>query len=133
MNPRSAAQVLIAQYFSKADQALKTAELNCNAGDAAGAINRLYYACFYALTAQMLSAGKQFVRHSAIRNALNQQLVHAGTLAPELGQFYNRLFTDRHDADYEPLADLDVSDVQMRLPVAQAFVDAMKRLANHSV
>ena len=129
MNRDAACEILVRRYFTKADQALKTARLNCEAGDANGAINRLYYACFYALTAQMLAAGKQFIRHSAIRNALNEHLVHAGILAAELGRFYNRLFTDRNDADYEPMADFDLADIQARLPVAEAFIATMKRLA----
>lgn len=130
MNRGTALEILITRYFAKADQAWRTASLNCEAGDANGAINRLYYACFYALTAQMLGDGKQFVRHSAIRNALNEHLIHAGMLAPELGRFYNRLFTDRSDADYEPMAEFELADVQARLPVAEAFIATMKRLAN---
>lgn len=133
MNKQAASEILIARYFAKADQALRTASLNCEAGDVSGAVNRLYYACFYALTAQMLADGKQFVRHSAIRNALNEHLVHAGVLAAELGRFYNRLFTDRCDADYEPMAEFDLADIQARLPVAAAFIAAMKRLANYSL
>lgn len=130
MNRDAALEILIKRYFAKADQAWRTASLNCEAQDANGAINRLYYACFYALTAQMLADGKQFARHSAIRNALNEHLVHAGMLAPELGRFYNRLFTDRSDADYEPMAEFDLADVQARLPLAEAFIATMKRLAN---
>lgn len=129
MNRDAACEILVQRYFAKADQAWRTACLNCQAGDANGALNRLYYACFYALTAQMLADGRQFVRHSAIRNALNEHLVHAGTLADELGRFYNRLFTDRSDADYEPMAEFDLGDVQQRLPVAEVFIATMKRLA----
>ena len=129
MNRDAAVEILIKRYFAKADQAWRTASLNCEAGDANGAINRLYYACFYALTAQLLTDGKQFVRHSAIRNALNEHMVHAGILAPELGRFYNRLFTDRSDADYEPMAEFDLADIRARLPVAAAFIATMKQLA----
>ena len=129
MTPQSAVEILVARYFQKADQALRTASVTCDAGDAAAAINRLYYACFYALTAQMLAHGKQFIRHSAIRHALNEHLIHTGVLAPELGRFYNRLFTDRADADYEPMAEFDLAEVQARLATAEAFIAMMKRLA----
>lgn len=34
------------------------------------------------------------------------------------------------DADYEPMAEFGLVDLQARLPVAKAFIVTMKRLAN---
>ena len=34
------------------------------------------------------------------------------------------------DADYEPMSEFGLADVQARLPVAEAFIATMKQLAN---
>ena len=130
MSEDQARFTLIGLYLDKAEQAYGASTRAVEDGDVFTAINRLYYACFYALTAALLANGKQFVKHSGVRSALNQYLVHAGSLGDEVGEFYNRLFDDRHRADYDPRAVFDIADVQERLGVARAFLDQMRLLAD---
>lgn len=122
--------LLISLYIEKAEQAYAASSRAAQADDPFTALNRLYYACFYALTAALLADGKQFVKHSAVRSALNQYLVHAGSLSDEIGEFYNRLFDDRHRADYDPRAEFEMADIRQRLAVARQFLDQMRVLTN---
>lgn len=129
MSEDQARALLIGLYLDKAEQAYHASARAVEDGDPFTALNRLYYACFYALTAALLADGRQFVKHSGVRSALNQYLVHAGSLSDEVGEFYNRLFDDRHRADYDPRAVFEIADVQERLLVARGFLDQMRRLA----
>lgn len=66
MNREQADQILIDLWLEKASDALASAKLERAEGHLAFAVNRLYYACFYAVTALLLTSGKQFTRHSAV-------------------------------------------------------------------
>jgi len=68
MNEGEAQEKLIGLWLEKSDEALASAELELNAGHTNFAVNRLYYACFYAVTALLLCDGKQFVRHSTVKS-----------------------------------------------------------------
>jgi len=67
MNDSDAREKLIELWLEKADDALASAELELKAGHTNFAVNRLYYACFYVVTALLLRDGKQFARHSAVK------------------------------------------------------------------
>jgi uncharacterized protein (UPF0332 family) len=54
MNEDDARKILISLWLEKAEEALASAKLELNAGHTNFAVNRLYYACFYAATALLL-------------------------------------------------------------------------------
>lgn len=66
MNKEQADQILIKLWLEKATDALASARLELAGGHLDFAGNRLYYSCFYAVTALLLTSGKQFTRHSAV-------------------------------------------------------------------
>lgn len=70
MNESDAQKTLIGLWLEKAEEAMASAKLELNADHVNFAVNRLYYACFYAVTALLLRDGKQFARHSAIRSRI---------------------------------------------------------------
>lgn len=75
MNGEEARQVLIGRLLEKADLALSAAQREFNAGDYGLAMNRVYYACFYAASAVLTHENLQYARHSGVRAALHQHLV----------------------------------------------------------
>lgn len=60
MNKEQADKVLIKLWFEKAQDALASAKLELEQGHLSFTVNRLYYCCFYAVTALLLNDGKQF-------------------------------------------------------------------------
>ena len=60
MNAGKAQESLIGLWLGKAKGSLASAELELNAGHTSFAVNRLYYACFYAVTALLLRDGKDY-------------------------------------------------------------------------
>ena len=119
---------VVRNLIAKADQALAAADRERLAGDLGLSTNRVYYACFYALGAVLLREKLQFVKHSGVRGALHQHLVRAGRVSKELGQFYDRAFTERQEADYNAMATCDPAMVGQRILTAGQFASEMKRL-----
>lgn len=128
MSIDEARELLIQAHKKKAQDALVEAERNLAAGSPGLATNRIYYACFYAATAVLISRELQFVRHSALKSAVHSQFVRHGELSPELAAFYEEAFVQRHEADYNALASFDPAKVAPQLVKARQFMAAMEAL-----
>jgi len=62
--------------------------------------NRLYYSCFYAVTALLEKDGFISSKHSGVKSLFNQHIVKTGKISKEKGKLYNRLFDARQEGDY---------------------------------
>jgi uncharacterized protein (UPF0332 family) len=47
----------------------------------------------------LLQLGSRFTKHAGVRAALHKDLVHTGRLATDGGEFYDRLYKSRFEAD----------------------------------
>ena len=122
MNEHQAQEALIELWLSKADEALASAELELKGDHTNFAMNRLYYACFYAVTALLLRDGKQFARHSAVKSEFARTYIKLGRIDVKWHKFYQKLFDDRQEADYIPTVTFEVSDISMCLQQAHEFI-----------
>jgi hypothetical protein len=107
---------------------LASAELELKAGHTSFAVNRLYYACFYAVTALLLRDGKQFARHSAVKAEFVRTYVESGLVDAKWDTFYQKLFDDRQEGDYIPTAAFEASDVSTGIQDAREFIDLIRSL-----
>jgi len=130
MNKEQANEILIKLWAQKAHDALASAELELDADHLSFSVNRLYYSCFYAVTALLLKSGLQFSRHSAVISEFNRSYVKTGKVDVSFSKFYQRLFDDRQEGDYLPTAVFEQSEVSQRLKEAQSFVETILELAN---
>jgi len=128
MNESEAQEKLIELWLEKAGEALASAELELNAGHTNFAVNRLYYACFYAVTALLLRDGKQFARHSAVKSEFGRTYIKPGRLDVKWNKFYQKLFDDRQEGDYIPTTTFEASDVSTSLQQAREFIDLIRGL-----
>lgn len=132
MNESEARTTLIGLWLEKAEQSLASAELELNAGHVNFAVNRLYYACFYAVTALLLRDGKQLAKHSAVKSEFSRTYVKPGTVGVKWSKFYQRLFDDRQESDYIPTTTFETSDVAGRIQQAREFIDLICSLISNS-
>jgi uncharacterized protein (UPF0332 family) len=128
MNDKDARNVLIRLWLEKAHEALASAELELNAGHANFAVNRLYYACFYTVTALLLRDGKQFTKHSAIKSEFIRTYIKPGLVDVKWNKFYQKLFDDRQEGDYIPTAMFEASEVSTRIQQAHEFIGLVRGL-----
>ena len=71
---------LLRYWFEKADEALDAASDEMNAGRLSFSVNRIYYACFYAVSAVLLRKDLRFKKHSGVRAAFHQHLIKSGMI-----------------------------------------------------
>ncbi len=91
-------------------------------------LNRLYYACFYAVSAPLLHDGLSSSKHTGVRSLLNRHYVRTGKVPKELAPIYNDLFERRHEGDYMDFVDFEEAQVRPWIARAEQFVDHIASL-----
>jgi len=71
------------------------------------AINRMYYACYYAVGALLLKKGIKTSTHAGMRQNFGQHFVNTGIIDKSMGKHYTELFDKRHKGDYDDFIDFD--------------------------
>jgi len=91
----------IALYVQRAWEMLEVAAHNTDGGYYGSAINRAYYAVFYAASALPVTQGLARSKHSAVIASFRQHFVKPGLLEIEYSRIYERLMDDRQTSDYD--------------------------------
>ena len=103
----------IIEYWRKrARECLDDAKLLLENKRLYSAVNRIYYALFYQVSALLLAKGLSFSKHSGVLAAFNREFVKTGKIDKELGKFYNRMFEHRRTGDYGELVEFEEEDVK---------------------
>ena len=85
-------------YMARAHQALHATEHNLEDGFYITAVNRAYYAVFYATNALLATLGLARSKHSGAI-AASQHFVKPGIIESEYSSIYGRTMEDRHTGD----------------------------------
>ena len=91
---------LVRYRLERAEESLQETEVLIAAGKTKGAVNRLYYSMFYAVTALLETGDFSSSKHSCVRSLFNHHYVKTGVVSSDTGDFFNRIFEDRHKGDY---------------------------------
>ena len=91
---------VVRYWLEKAEESMASAKREFEGGSLTFAMNRLYYAAFYAVSALFALQGKTFSKHSAIEAAVHRDLVRPGHWPKELGVNYSYLLGLRTKGDY---------------------------------
>jgi uncharacterized protein (UPF0332 family) len=121
---------LINYRISRAKETLNEANLMFNNGHLYGAANRVYYACFYAAVALLLTKNMSSSKHSGIASLFNLHFVKAGTVSVDMGKFYARIFDNRLECDYGELVELSKEQLQQDLITAEEFINKIISLCS---
>jgi uncharacterized protein (UPF0332 family) len=117
----------VALYIQNADEMLKVACVMLDNDFYTSAINRAYYAIFYAASALLITKGMGQSKHSQVISAFRLHFIKTGLLGVELSQIYGRAMEDRHESDYELDAPITKEDAEANLEGAQQFVQDVKK------
>ncbi len=86
-------------------------------------INRLYYACFYAVSALLLKNKLNTQTHSGTKSLLNLHFVKTGKITYEEGKLYTDLMDWRQKGDYGDMFDFEKDDVEILLePISSLLI-----------
>ena len=101
---------------------LRTGHLALEDGDYTTAVNRAYYAIFYAANALLATKGLERSKQSAVIAAFRQHFVKTGLIEAEYSRLYGAAMDDRHEGDYEVESVLDHDKAKQNLAWAKQFV-----------
>jgi uncharacterized protein (UPF0332 family) len=91
-------------------------------------VNRLYYSCFYAVSALLHTGGMSSSKHSGVKALFNQHWVKTGKITKDKGRFYNQLFESRQEADYIDFVKYEQEMVEPWISQAGKFIDCIAKL-----
>lgn len=121
-------RALVAYRLERAYGTLKEAAVMRREGFCNAAINRLYYACYYAAVALLLANDIQAQTHSGVRTMLGLHFVATGKMPVRIGKVFGTLFEKRHSGDYDDFAYCDEETVDALYLQAEAFIDFVRAL-----
>jgi uncharacterized protein (UPF0332 family) len=113
----------LAQHrLARAWETFEEAKLMAESGHWNGCVNRLYYACFYVVSALLLSRNLSSSKHTGVRSLFSIHFVQQGLFPKELAALYNTLFDSRQESDYEDFFRIDPEEVLQWLSQAERFI-----------
>lgn len=89
------------------------------------AMSRMYYACYYAVSALLVANKITTKSHDGVKQMFGLHFVKTGIFPPHLGRYYGNLFDKRLTGDYEDNFDHDESTVLEFYPKAKELVAAV--------
>ena len=119
---------LVRYRIERADETIVEAKLLATEGHYNAAINRLYYACFYAALALLVANGITTSSHAGVKTMLGLHFVSKDLLGKEHGKTFSRLFEIRHSGDYDDFVYCDKEMTDEYTPKAEAFITQIKEL-----
>lgn len=119
---------IVAYRMENASNTLKEVMDHCENGYYNTAVNRLYYACYYAASALLVANGIITKSHNGVRQQLGKEFVLTGKLSPEMGRFYSYAFSKRSAGDYEDFINHTEDTVREMYPKALEFIGTIRDL-----
>ena len=92
------------------------------------AVNRLYYACYYAVIALLIDKDIKAQTHSGVRQMFGLHFVKSGLIDKESGKFYTDIFDMRQTGDYDDYIDFRKEDVLDLIDPANELISKIEML-----
>jgi uncharacterized protein (UPF0332 family) len=117
---------LVLHRVARASETLEDARILANTGRWNACVNRLYYACFYALSALLVRHGLSSSKHTGVRSLFNHHYVKTGNIPKDLARTYNDLFERRQEGDYIDFVRFQESQVRPWVSEAERLVEYVR-------
>ena len=92
------------------------------------AANRMYYACYYMVTALLIKNGLNSHTHGGAIGLFGLHFIKTEIVPSELGKFYSQLFELRQTGDYDDWKVVTEADVMTLAPTVEIFLDTLEEL-----
>jgi uncharacterized protein (UPF0332 family) len=94
------------------------------------AANRLYYSCFYMVSALLLQKSFATRTHQGVISLFALHFVKTGIVSTDNGHLYRSLFELRQTGDYDDIKEIFKDDVFSRFEPAKHFIQTIENLIN---
>ena len=92
------------------------------------AVNRLYYACYYATEALLLKHKIEAKSHAGVKAMLGLHFVSKGLIPVAIGKILSTLYEKRQSGDYDDFIYCDKEMTDELTIQAQTFLDCLTKL-----
>jgi len=113
---------VVTYRLQRAHATLTSAKILLDSHQYIDTVNRLYYACFYAVTALLETRRLGSSKHSGVLSLFNRHFVKTGIIQDEFGKFYHHLYKKRHEGDYTDFIEFTQERVSEMYESAVGFV-----------
>jgi uncharacterized protein (UPF0332 family) len=121
---------IILYKINRSYETLEEAEIMGKYNHWNACVNRLYYACFYAVSALLLTENLSSSKHTGVRSLFNKNFVKPGLIVEDLGELYNELFENRQESDYTDFVTMKEDIVRLWIDKTRIFLDKIQILIN---
>lgn len=117
--------------FAQAGETIKNAKLCVDNRFYKDAINRAYYAAFYAVKAILAISDVDFKRHKDVVAYFNQYYVATDMFSREVGRRLARLQKKRETSDYDDFYVASAAEAEEQLESAKSIVSEIEIYLQH--
>jgi len=121
---------LILHRINKAHDSLREAMVMAANEFWNAAVNRIYYACYYAVSALLLKKSIKTQTHKGVRQMFGLHYVQKGIISRESGKFFTDLYDRRQTGDYDDYIVYSKETVEALFIQAKVFIDQIEQILN---
>lgn len=121
---------LVSYRIQRAKKTLSEADVLINDGYYNAAINRLYYACYYAVIALLVKNRIPAQTHQGVKQMFGMHFIINNRISNKHSRFYSQLFNDRMSGDYDDFLQYDADMLEEVRPQAEEFIAAVEQELN---
>jgi uncharacterized protein (UPF0332 family) len=118
---------LINYRLERAKETLEDAKLLAEKQRWNSAINRLYYAAYYAIIALLLNENYNSTTHNGAKTKFSEHFIKTGVFPVEIGKIYSQLFTWRQKGDYADLFDFTEDKVSPYFDPVERLIELVEK------
>jgi len=119
---------LVNYRIERAEEAYEDALLLIEKERWNSAANRLYYACFYIVSAYLALHNLKATTHAGLKATFNKELVKTGKIDRSEGVLFNKLFSLRQKADYEDFVEMQKADLSPMISTISELIEDVKEI-----
>ena len=129
---KNSIDALIGYRCQRSDEAIQESELLCREGFYNAAVNRLYYACYYVISALFLKDDIEAHTHSGMKTQFGMHYVKTEKISINQASIYYTLFEKRHSGDYDDFIYFDHEMTQELIALTKEFTSTIKEMVTKS-
>jgi len=119
--------LLVAYRIQRAKETLTEADNLIKDGFYNAAVNRLYYACYYAVIALLVKNNIVAHTHQGTKQMFSLYFIANNKINRQYSAFYGRLFNDRISGDYDDFVQYDNEMIVALRPQAEEFIAVIEK------
>jgi uncharacterized protein (UPF0332 family) len=124
---------IILRKINRSYEALEEAEMMAGAKHWNTCMNRLYYSCFYSVSALLITENLSSSKHTGVRSFFNNHFVKKGLVSKDMGRLYNKLFDRRQESDYDDFVLMKEEYVLPLIREVKIFIETIQILIDKQV